>query len=294
MRTIGFIGLGNMGLPMAGNLQQAGHVVQAFDSSDVAIGRAEEHSLMACASLAESLADADLIITMLPDGHAVLGALTDICDRAASDTIIVDCSTIDTDHARQAHEQAAAANLGFLDVPVSGGIAGAAAGTLTGMVGGDPALLDAVKPILDPMFSRLVHCGGAGAGQVAKLCNNLLLATTMVSASEAFSLGRKLGLDAEALFDVLSTSTGACWSVTDYCPLPGVGPESPADRDYAPGFPARLMIKDLNLAGTAAESVQQATPLATHTLSLYEQFVDAGGGLEDFSGIIRYIDALDR
>ena len=213
MHTIGFIGLGNMGLPMAVNLHAAGHVVQAHDNSTDASDRAREQALGVRGSLAESVADVDLVITMLPDGHVVLAALEQIIAVVPDGTPIVDCSTIDTEHARQAHALAASANLGFLDLPVSGGIAGAVAGTLTGMVGGDRDLLDNVKPVLEPMVgwsvARLVHCGNGGAGQAAKVCNNLLLATSMVSTCEAFSLGRKLGLDAEVLFDVLSNSTGA-------------------------------------------------------------------------------------
>jgi len=206
----------------------------------------------------------------------------------------MDCSTIDINDARKAHEIAAAASIGFLDAPVSGGIAGAAAGSLTTMIGGNEATLDSIKPLIQPMFHTFIHCGEGGAGQAAKICNNMLLATSMIGTGETFNLGRKLGLDMNTLFHVLSTSTGSCWSVNKYCPIPGVGPTSPADNDYKPGFSVPMMVKDMHLTQMAAESVSQATPLGAKALSLYENYAQGGGSEDDFSGIIRYLDTLER
>jgi 3-hydroxyisobutyrate dehydrogenase len=292
--SITFIGLGNMGLPMAMNLANAGQSVNGFDPQL----NTDEHllpdGLTLCETLADTLSESNLVITMLPNGGVVLDVLNAIIDTGAKPSVMIDCSTIDINDARKAHEVATAAGISFLDAPVSGGITGAAAGTLTTMIGGDEAILDAVKPRIESMFKTFIYCGDGGAGQAAKICNNMLLATSMIGTGETFNLGRKLGLDAQTLFNVLSTSTGSCWSVNSYCPVPGVGPTSPSDNDYKPGFAVQMMVKDMNLTQAAAESVSQATPLGAHALALYEDYANAGGNAEDFSGIIRYLDTLDR
>ena len=277
MHTVAFVGLGNMGLPMATRLVGAGHVVRGVDPSPDARAAAGAAGIETGSALADAVPGADVVVTMLPSGAEVLDVLDVVIDAAAPGTRVLDCSTIDIADARRAHARATDAGLAFVDAPVSGGIGGAAAGTLTIMAGGERAALDALAPLLDAVSARVVHCGGAGAGQAAKVCNNMLLATSMIGTAEAFSLGEKLGLDPGTLFDVVSTSSGACWSVTTYCPLPGVGPRSPADDGYRPGFPARLMTKDLSLMERAADSVEQATPLGSHALALYRAFVAAGG-----------------
>ena len=294
MGTIGFVGLGNMGLPMARNLRAAGHVVRGFDAVDAALDRAAEAGLVRARSVAEAVDGADTVVTMLPDGEAVLDVLGATLAARGGDAFIVDCSTIDLADARRAHALARDRGAGFVDAPVSGGVGGATAGTLTIMAGGEPDAIERARATLDAVASRVVHCGDAGAGQAAKLCNNLLLAISMIGTGEAFALGEKLGLDAATLFDVLSTSSGACWSVTTYCPVPGVGPRSPADDGYRPGFPAALMLKDMTLAERAAESVDQATPLGTAALALYRDFVDAGGGASDFSAVIETLARASR
>ena len=234
------------------------------------------------------------VLCMLPDGDTVLEVLGQVIDAVARGTPLVDCSTIDIVQARRAHELAAAAGLGFLDAPVSGGVGGATAGTLTIMVGGEADTLAPVADVLDALAARVVHCGDAGAGQAAKICNNMLLATTMIGTGESFSLGRKLGLDPAVLFDILSSSTGSCWSVNAYCPVPGIGPRSPADDGFRPGFSARMMLKDAGLTQSAAASVGQATPLGARALALYRDFVEADGGERDFSAVIEYLDGQRR
>lgn len=291
---ITFIGLGNMGLPMAMNLANTGHSVKGFDPQLNTKDQTLPDGLTLSTTLADALSDSDLVITMLPNGGVVLDVLKAIIDTGAKPSVMIDCSTIDINDARRAHEVANAAGISFLDAPVSGGITGAAAGTLTTMIGGDETILDSVKPRIEPMFKTFIYCGEGGAGQAAKICNNMLLATSMIGAGETFNLGRKLGLDAQTLFNVLSTSTGSCWSVNSYCPVPGVGPTSPSDNDYKPGFAVQMMVKDMNLTQAAAESVSQATPLGAHALALYQDYANAGGNADDFSGIIRYLDTLDR
>lgn len=298
-QTIGFIGLGNMGLPMASNLAAAGHNVLGFDPALLTSQQPDNSNLSIEKlhlknSLSEAVNDCDIVLLMLPNGHVVLDVLQQIIDARAHPKAIVDCSTIDIEHARQAHVLAQEAGLEFMDAPVSGGIAGAAAGTLTTMIGGNAELLKTLKPVLQPMFKTFVHCGNAGAGQAAKICNNMLLATAMIGTAETFNLGEKLGLAPEILFNVLSTSTGSCWPVNSYCPVPGVGPVSPADNNYQPGFSAHMMLKDMNLTQSAAQSVAQATPLGAKALALYDDYVNDGGGDNDFSGIIRYIEKLGR
>lgn len=291
---IGFIGLGNMGLPMASNLLDAGCRVTGFDTQLSSEDNKLPQGLKLCETLVDAIDGAELIFTMLPNGSIVLDVLNQIIESRAPNASLIDCSTIDINDARQAHSTAAEHGLGFLDAPVSGGISGAAAGTLTTMVGGDEQLLDRLKPLLAPLFKTIIYCGDGGAGQAAKICNNMLLATSMIGAGETFNLGKKLGLDLNTLFSILSTSTGSCWSVNSYCPVPGVGPSSPADNDYQPGFSAQMMLKDMNLTQAAASSVNMATPLGAHALALYKDYVEAGGGPSDFSGIIKYLEKLDR
>lgn len=289
MSTIGFIGLGNMGLPMATNLVKAGHEVQGFDMVPDVIAAAKQAGILTCASAADAVDGADIIITMLPNGEIMLSVLADCIQSARKGAVFMDCSTVDVDSSKRAHATAKEHGIGSVDAPVSGGISGAAAGTLTFMVGGSDEDVKAVQPVLEIMGGRHVHCGGAGMGQAAKICNNMLLAITMIGASEAFSLGKKLGLEDQALFDVISTSSGHCWSVNTYCPVPGVGPDSPANNGYKPGFATSLMVKDAGLAQDAAGSVGQFTPLGFHALQLYKNFAEAGGGETDFSGIIQYL-----
>jgi len=294
MGTIGFIGLGNMGLPMARNLVAAGHVVRGFDTTAQALDEARPAGIVTCRSIADCVADTELAITTLPDGSIALDVLEGILAARGERALVVDCSTIDIADARRAHALADAAGGAYVDAPVSGGVGGAAAGTLTVMAGGTDAAIERAGEALAAMAGRVVRCGGAGAGQAAKLCNNLLLAISMIGTGEAFSLGEKLGLDPATLFDVLSTSTGACWPVNHYCPVPGVGPTSPADDAFRPGFPARLMLKDMRLTQSAADSVGQATPLGGRAAALYRAFVEAGNGERDFSAVIEHLAVAAR
>ncbi|MEM7214898.1 MAG: 3-hydroxyisobutyrate dehydrogenase [Pseudomonadota bacterium] len=294
MATIGFIGLGNMGQPMAINLVKAGHEVQGFDTVPAALEAAKEAGIVTCARVTDAVDGADTVITMLPNGSIMLSVLEEIIPVCKPGTLLIDCSTVDVESARKAHAMAEKAGLGSIDCPVSGGISGAAAGTLTFMIGGSEENCKEAEPFLDIMGGRQVRCGEGGAGQAAKICNNMLLATTMIGVGEAFSLGKKLGLEAQALYDVMSTSSGSCWSINTYCPVPGVGPQSPSDNDYKPGFAASLMVKDTTLAQEAAEGAGQATPLGSHALELYKQFSAGGGADTDFSGIIRWLDQMKR
>lgn len=294
MSRIAFIGLGNMGLPMARNLKAAGHDIHAFDTVPAAMEAAVSDGMIASPGAAEAVADADMIVTMLPDGPIVLAVFAEIVPAAAKGTVIIDCSTIDVESARKAHAMADEAGLKALDAPVSGGTAGATAGTLTFMVGGEKTAFETATPVLEIMGGKLVHCGEGGAGQAAKICNNMLLGISMIGACEAFALAEKLGLSAEAAFDVISTSSGYCWSVNTYCPVPGVGPQSPADNAYRPGFAAELMSKDLGLAQDAATSTGQATPMGAHAARLYETFLHEGGRGKDFSGIIEHLKNARR
>ncbi|WP_137136390.1 3-hydroxyisobutyrate dehydrogenase [Rhizobium sp. FKY42] len=289
MANIAFVGLGNMGGPMAANLVKAGHVVRGFDLSEQSRKAAEEAGVKAAISLAEACQDATVIITMLPKGEHVLSVWSELKPSVASGTLLIDCSTIDVDSAREAHQLAAEAACLSLDAPVSGGISGAAQATLTFMAGGTQAAFGAARPILEAMGKRIVHCGGAGAGQAAKICNNMLLGISMIGACEAFALGEKLGLTHQALFDVVSTSSGQCWSVNTYCPVPGPVPTSPANRNYQPGFAAALMLKDLLLSQDAANSSGASTPLGATAAALYREFEAAGHGGTDFSGIIEML-----
>ena len=288
MSRIGFVGLGNMGGPMAANLAKAGHEVLGFDLSDITVDGVEK------VASARDAAVAELVITMLPNGAIVRSVYEDIVPAAPAGACLIDCSTIDVESARMAHTMAAEAGLLSVDAPVSGGVGGASAGTLTFMAGGSDAAFAKAEPLFDIMGQRAVHCGEAGAGQAAKICNNMLLAISMIGAGEAFSLGQKLGLDPEKLFDVMSTSSGQCWSVNTYCPVKGVGPTSPADNDFKPGFAAELMVKDTALSQDAAAAVGAATPLGQHAADLYRQFVEDSGKGKDFSGIIEMLGRADR
>ena len=289
MNTIAFIGLGNMGNPMAANLVMAGHRVQGFDLVEENLKAATGNGVAVAASAAEAVADADVVVTMLPAGRHVLAVYGDIVPAAAKGTLFIDSSTIDVDSARKAHDIAAQAGMLSVDAPVSGGVGGAEAGTLTFMAGGSAEAFAKAEPVLRPMAGKVVHCGEAGAGQAAKICNNMLLGISMIGVGEAFVLAEKLGLSHQALFDVASTSSGQCWSLTTYCPVPGPVPTSPANRDYKPGFAAALMLKDLNLSQEAAKSAGANTPLGAHAADLYRQFEESGHAGTDFSGIIRFL-----
>ncbi len=289
MTRIAFIGLGNMGGPMAANLVKAGHSVSGFDLSEASVKSATEAGVRAAASLAEAVRDAECVITMLPKGQHVVSVWTDLATLVTEGTLLIDCSTVDVESAKKAHGLAGIMNCPSLDAPVSGGTTGAAAGTLTFMVGGSDAAFAAGKPVLEAMGKKIVHCGGNGAGQAAKICNNMILGISMIGVAEAFVLAEKLGLSHQALFDVASTSSGQCWSLTTYCPVPGPVPTSPANNDYKPGFAAALMLKDLMLSQEAASQTGTRTPLGAHAAELYKAFENTGHGTEDFSAIIRML-----
>jgi len=289
MATIGFVGLGNMGLPMALNLVKVGHELRGFEVVQTAIDAATQAGIKVFPAAPESLAGVEILITMLPNGKLVLGVYDQMLKFAAPGTLLIDSSTIDVASARAAHEAASAAGMVSLDAPVSGGVGGASAGTLTFMCGGEPEAFARAQPILELMGKKIVHCGGAGAGQAAKICNNMILGISMIAVGEAFVLAEKLGLDKQALFDVASTASGQCWSLTTYCPVPGPVPTSPANNGYKPGFAAALMLKDLQLAQDAAQSTGANTALGEHAAKLYQDFVNAGQGGVDFSGIINAI-----
>jgi 3-hydroxyisobutyrate dehydrogenase len=290
MATIGFIGLGNMGLPMVRNLLRAGHAVQAFDVVPAAVEKAVAAGAVAASDIGAVLTGAGVVITMLPAGQQVrevyLGA-DGIIARAAAGTLLIDCSTIDVETARAVHGAAAAAGFAMLDAPVSGGVAGAEAATLTFMAGGSAAAFAAGKPILERMGKAVIHAGGPGNGQAAKICNNLILGISMIGVSEAFALAARLGLPAQTLFDVSSKSSGQCWSLTSYCPVPGPVPSSPANRDYKPGFTAAMMLKDLRLAEAAAAGAEATIPLGQKAAAIYHDFVASQRGALDFSAIIQ-------
>ena len=292
MAKIGFIGLGNMGLPMAQNLIKAGHAVSGFDLSEYATERLATGGGARATSAAEACAGAETVITMLPAGDHVrevyLGA-GGVLAAAAPGTLLVDSSTIDVATARAVAEAAAGKGLAMIDAPVSGGVAGAQAATLTFMVGGPDEAFARAQPLLECMGKTIVHAGGAGNGQAAKICNNMILGVSMIVVSEAFLLAEKLGLDAQKLFDISSKSSGQCWSMTSYCPVPGPVPASPANRDYKAGFTAAMMLKDLELAQAAARATHTSTPLGAGAAAVYDRFVESGGAGTDFSGIIRYL-----
>jgi 3-hydroxyisobutyrate dehydrogenase len=289
MTRIAFIGLGNMGGPMAANLVKAGHSVSGFDLSEASVKSATEAGVTAAASLAEAVRDAECVITMLPKGQHVVSVWTDLATLVTEGTLLIDCSTVDVESAKKAHGLAGIMNCPSLDAPVSGGTTGAAAGTLTFMVGGSEDAFAAGKAVLEAMGKKIVHCGGYGAGQAAKICNNMILGISMIGVAEAFVLAEKLGLSHQALFDVASTSSGQCWSLTTYCPVPGPVPTSPANNDYKPGFAAAMMLKDLMLSQEAASQTGTRTPLGAHAAELYKAFENTGHGAEDFSAIIHML-----
>jgi 3-hydroxyisobutyrate dehydrogenase len=292
MARVAFIGLGNMGGGMAANLVKAGHEVRAFDLSEAALAKAEQNGCSPAASAAEAVADAEAVVTMLPAGKHVREVYeSSVIGHAPASAILMDCSTIDVGTAGEEIGKAAAHGYRMVDAPVSGGIAAAEAGTLTFMVGGAEQAFEAARPYLEKMGKAVIHAGGPGAGQAAKICNNMLLGASMIATCETFVLARKLGLDAQTFFDIASKASGQCWSMTSYCPVPGVGPVTPADRDYEGGFAAALMLKDLRLAMEAAQSVDAYTPMGANAEELYARFAEAlGGGGKDFSGIIKMID----
>ena len=279
---IGFIGLGNMGAPMAHNLANAGHNVVGFDTAGTTAQG------VAVAETAHAACDgADFVITMLPNGAILRAVAEKILPAMKSGAVLVDCSTVDVESARIVAAQALEKGIGFVDAPVSGGIGGASGGTLTFMAGGTDAGFAAAKPLFDIMGQKAVHCGEAGAGQAAKICNNMILGATMIATCEAFALADKLGLERQKMFDVVSTSSGYSWSMNAYCPAPGVGPTSPADNGYTPGFAAELMLKDLGLSQQAAEAVDADTPMGALARSLYAEFVEEEDGRgRDFSAML--------
>ena len=287
---IAFIGLGNMGAPMAANLAKAGHTVTGFDSAAPMPAGVRQ-----AASAAEAAKGAAVVITMLPNGAILRAVAAEVIPAMAAGAVLCDCSTVDVDSARAVAVDAQAAGLAALDAPVSGGVGGATAGTLTFMVGGPDAAFATVRPLFDVMGQKAVHCGGSGAGQSAKICNNMILGVTMIATCEAFALADKLGLDRQKMFDVVSTSSGASWSMNAYCPAPGVGPKSPADTGYKPGFAAELMLKDLRLSQQAAEAADADTPMGALARQLYETFVEQEGGRgRDFSAMLPRFEGRHR
>ncbi|MER8481823.1 3-hydroxyisobutyrate dehydrogenase [Mesorhizobium sp. M1322] len=289
MTTIAFIGLGNMGNPMAANLVKAGYAVHGFDLMPENLVIAKEHGVVVMANAIAAVKEADVVITMLPAGRHVLSVYEDIAPKAKKGALFIDSSTIDVESARKAHTIAAKHKLLSIDAPVSGGTGGAAAGTLTFMAGGWKEAFAKAEPILKPMAGRIVHCGDDGAGQAAKICNNMILGISMIGVAEAFVLAEKLGLSDQALFDVASNSSGQCWSLTTYCPVPGPVPTSPANNGYRPGFAAALMLKDLKLSQEAAQSAGAVTPLGAEAAQLYALFNAQGHAGADFSGIINFL-----
>ncbi len=300
MADIGFIGLGNMGGPMAANLVAAGHQVAGFDVVPAVLEAAVERGVTAVASAREAAAAAPLTITMLPAGRQVrevytaaagdeTGGDNGIIAAAPEGALLIDCSTIDVATAREVHQVAAAAGRDLLDAPVSGGVAGAAAGTLTFMAGGAEAAFERARPILEAMGRTILHAGGPGNGQAAKVCNNMILGISMIAVAEAFALGEKLGLDAKTFFDISSQASGSCWAMLNHLPVPGIVESAAANRDFKPGFAAAMMVKDLGLAQEAAGQVGAATPLGAAAAALYGEFVDSGHGELDYSAIIRML-----
>ena len=289
MAKIGFIGLGNMGGPMAGNLVKKGHEVVGFDLVADFLKRAGERGVTSAASAGDAVKDAEIVVTMLPAGRHVLEVYAQVLGAAKPGTLFIDSSTIDVASARTAHDLAAQAKMLSLDAPVSGGVGGAEAATLTFMAGGSAAAFEKARPLLEAMGKKVVHCGDAGAGQAAKICNNMILGISMIGVGEAFVLAEKLGLSHQALFDVASTSSGQCWSLTTYCPVPGPVPTSPANNGYKPGFASALMVKDLKLAQEAAAASGANTPMGALAAQLYGLFAASGEGQTDFSGIINMV-----
>src|ERR1700722_4307709 len=289
MSNIGFVGLGNMGGPMAANLVKSGERVLGFDLAPASRDAAAKDGVLIVANAKDTVENADIVITMLPAGEHVLSVWNDILPPARQGTLFIDCSTIDVTSARKAHALAAGRGRAPLEAPVSGGVGGAKAATLTFMVGGSTHAFERGKPVLERMGKRIVHCGDAGNGQVAKMCNNMILGASMIVVSEAFVLGEKLGLSHQAMFDVVSASSGQCWSLTSYCPVPGPVPASPANHGYKAGFTAALMLKDLKLAKAGAESVKADTAIGAHAAEIYEQFTHEFESSADFSAVINHV-----
>jgi 3-hydroxyisobutyrate dehydrogenase len=295
MTTVAFIGLGNMGSGMAANLVKAGHAVRAFDLSADALARARSDGCVAAASVADAVDGADAVLTMLPAGRHVEAVYTgEVFGAARADAILIDCSTIDVATARRVGAAAAAKGLAMVDAPVSGGVAAAAGGTLTFMVGGGAAAFARAETILRHMGKAVIHAGESGAGQAAKICNNMLLAVSMIGTCEAFALAQKLGLDPQIFFDISSKASGQCWSMTSYCPVPGPVPAAPSNRGYEGGFASALMLKDLKLAMEAAAGANAATPMGAQAEALYQTFAGLGGDSKDFSAIIKLLDGSWR
>ncbi|WP_366140237.1 3-hydroxyisobutyrate dehydrogenase [uncultured Roseobacter sp.] len=287
---IGFIGLGNMGAPMAANLAKAGCHVTGFDT---VVSQVDQLTMARSAAAAAD--GADIVVTMLPNGGILRRVADEVLPKMRPGALLLDCSTVDVDSARAVADQAAGHEVMAVDAPVSGGIGGAAAGTLTFMAGGSEEAFAKVQPLFEIMGQKAVHCGGPGAGQAAKICNNMILGATMIATCEAFALADKLGLDRQKMFDVVSTSSGYSWSMNAYCPAPGVGPQSPADNGYKPGFAAELMLKDLGLSQQAAEAVGADTPMGARALELYRKFVEEEGGMgQDFSAMLPRFEAKTR
>jgi 3-hydroxyisobutyrate dehydrogenase len=288
MMTIAFIGLGNMGGGMAANLVKAGHIVQAFDLAEAALTAAKANGCAVFATVREAVAGVDAVVSMLPNGAIVDSVYAaDVIGQAPTTALLIDCSTIDVATARKVAGDAAAAGYAMVDAPVSGGIAAANGGTLTFMVGGSDEAFARAEPILSAMGKAVIHAGSSGAGQAAKICNNMLLGASMIATCEAFALAEKLGLDLQTFYDISSKASGQNWSMTSYCPVPGVGPQTPADNDYAGGFATALMLKDLRLAMAAADGVDADVPMGTRATALYEEFAAVGAGGLDFSAIIK-------
>jgi 3-hydroxyisobutyrate dehydrogenase len=293
MATIGFIGLGNMGLPMARNLLKAGHAVRAFDLSQEARDAAQSAGAVIATSATAATLEATVVVSALPAARHVRAVYLDadgILASSARDTLFIDCSTIDVETARVVATAAEAAGHLMVDSPMSGGVGGAEAGTLTFMVGGSEAAFARARPILGAMGRNIFHAGGPGAGAAAKICNNMMLAIQMIAVCEGFNLAAKLGLEAAKLYEISSTATARCWSLNDYCPAPGPVPASPANRDYRPGFSAALMLKDLRIAMEAAQAAGGVTPLGAHATQIYAMMERAGLGGDDFSGVIRFLE----
>ena len=287
---IGFIGLGNMGKPMASNLAKAGHKVTGYDITEISL-----QGIKMAKTPEETAEDSELVITMLPNGEILSHVIENILPAMRPGSIFLDCSTVDVDTSRKIAQKARDKKIWPLDAPVSGGVGGASAGTLTFMVGGATESFNRVKPLLDIMGKKVVHCGPSGNGQAAKICNNMILGATMIVTCEAFALADKLGLDREAMFDVVSTSSGYSWSMNVYCPAPGVGPKSPSDKNYKPGFSSDLMMKDLLLSQQAAEIVNADTPIGQTAAKLYKTFVESEDGAgKDFSAMLPRFEKRNR
>ncbi|MCV7206340.1 3-hydroxyisobutyrate dehydrogenase [Mycolicibacterium peregrinum] len=285
MSTIAFLGLGNMGGPMAANLVTAGHTVRGFDPVPAAQEAAKTNGVNVFATGAEAVSGADVVITMLPNGALVKSCYAEVLPAAADGALFIDSSTISVDDAREVHKVALEHGFAQLDAPVSGGVKGAVAGTLAFMVGGENDAVERGRAVLEPMAGKIIHCGAAGAGQAAKVCNNMVLAVQQIAVGEAFVLAEKLGLDKQALFDVITGATGNCWAVHTNCPVPGPVPTSPANNDFKPGFATALMNKDLGLAMAAVESTGSSAPLGTHAAEIYAKFAESHAD-KDFSAVI--------